>query len=97
LRISNPLSVIGTSEQRTFPRVTRPAWKWGKTSSRQPCLELIAVYALLQESFGHRHGFGAEPVRVEMDHHASVCVDGLHRRVVGVDVGAGAVKDLRDV
>ena len=32
-----------------------------------------------------------------MEHHASMRVDGLHRRAVSRDVGTGAVKDLREV
>jgi hypothetical protein len=32
-----------------------------------------------------------------MEHHASMRVDGLHRRAVSRDVDTGAMKDLRDV
>jgi hypothetical protein len=32
-----------------------------------------------------------------MEHHASIRVDGLHRRAASRDVGTGAGKDLREV
>jgi hypothetical protein len=88
--------MVCAPEQGVLPSITGAAAKRGKAPARQSGLELIPVHTLVKERIGHSRGFGAKPVRMEVDHDTGVRADTFHGLPVGVGCTSSTPKEVGD-
>src|SRR5262245_47939844 len=95
-RISHPAGVIRAPEQSVLPIVTETAWKRSEEAGREPCLELIPVHAVVEQSLRDGCGSDAEPVGMEMKDDLGVRTYTFVRLAIGLERASCTLKQVRD-